>query len=182
MKKMQVLLTTMILASTLTGCSSVKEFVSGNPTSVPAVQTNKTQKTTQVTEDPIVANANKEVESADKIKELLDITITIPEEDCSYTIIANSIGEVIFTKDEMTYSYRASKDLVGDAMAGIESRLNEEVSTTTINEIECTLGSYENGTSIAYWTSNNMNFSLTCAQIPEEDLKDAISYAMDKTE
>lgn len=167
MRKLPLLFTTLLLTAAITGCSSTSQ--KSNTTNTPDAS---------ATEDPVVANAVQEVEDASKVKEVIGKDISVPAKDSSYAIIAQSIGEVTFTRDKISYNFRASKDLVGDAMAGIESAMNEKTSEETIDDMKVTLGSFEDGTLIAFWTVDKLNYTLTCKDADEAALKDTVSYVM----
>lgn len=167
MKKLPLLVTTLLLTAAITGCSSTSQ----------KSNTTITQDAS-ATEDPVIANAVQEVEDASKVKEVIGKDISVSAKDTSYAIIAQSIGEATFTRDKVSYNFRASKDLAGDAMAGIESAMNEKTSEETIDDIKVTLGSFEDGTLIAFWTVDKLNYTLTCKDANEAALKDTVSYVM----
>ena len=166
MKKISLLLSALLLTISLAGCSDKSS------SKAPASDTSST-------EDTAVANAVQEVEDPSEIEEVIGADLSVSAEDSSYALISQSIGEVSFTKDKITYNLRASKDLVADAMAGIESALKDDTTEETINDVTIQLGSYEDGTLIAFWTKDKVNYSLTCKDAEETDLKDAVAYVME---
>lgn len=166
MKKLSLLLSAFLLTVSLASCSG--KSASNAPAS-----------DASATEDPAVANAVQEVNDPSEIKEVVGADLTLPAKDSSYALIAQSIGEVSFTKEKITYNLRASKDLMADAMAGIESAMNDDTTEETINDITVQLGSYEDGTLIAFWTQDKVNYSLTCKDADETALKDAVTYVME---
>jgi len=167
MKKLPLLLTTLLLMATLIGCSGT------NPKPNP---TNTTDQS--VADDPVISDAVQEVEDAAQLKEILGKDISIAADDSSYAIIAQSIGEVTFTREDISYNLRASKDLVGDAMAGIESAMVPKTVQQTIDDIKVTFGSFEDGTLIAFWTDDDLNYTLTCKDGDQSALKETFSYVM----
>lgn len=167
MKKKVSLLTTLLLTAALMGCSGTNQkYNAPNTTDMSA------------TDDPIISNAIQEVDDAAQLKEVIGKDISIPADDSSYSIIAQSIGEVTFTRDNVSYDLRASKDLVGDAMAGIDSAMNEKTTEETIDGVKITLGSFEDDTLIAFWTTDKLNYTLTCKDADESALKQTVSYVM----
>lgn len=167
MKKILLLFTTLSLTGALIGCSGTSPRTdTTNKANVPATQ------------DSVISNAVQEVEDADQLKEVIGKDISIPADDSSYAIIAQSIGEITFTRDNVSYNLRASKDLVGDAMAGIESAMNEKTTEETIDDVTVTLGSFEDGTLIAFWTAGKLNYTLTSKDTDESALKETVSYVM----
>ena len=166
MKKISLLLSALLLTVSLAGCSGDK-----NAKNAPASDAS-------ATEDPAIANAVQEVKDPSEIKEVVGADLTLPAKDSSYALIAQSIGEVSFTKDKITYNLRASKDLMADAMAGIESAMKDDTTEETINDVTVQLSSYEDGTLIAFWTQKKVNYSLTCKDADETALKDAVAYVL----
>ena len=169
MKKCNLLLATLLLATAITGCSSKttpSSDVSSNDTN--AIETM----------DPLLANAIQEKDDATELNELLGTDMTIDAKDSAYAVISNSIGEVIFSIDDVTYTYRASKDLSGDAMAGIQSAMKDETTENVVKDVTCYYGSYDDGTRIAFWTLNELNYTLTCASVSDDVLTDAVTFVL----
>ena len=166
MKKISLLLSALLLTVSLASCSGK------SAKNAPASDAS-------ATEDLTIANAVQEVENPSEIKDVVGADLTLPAKDSSYALIAQSIGEVSFTKDKIAYNLRASKDLMADAMAGIESAMKDDTTEETINDVTVQLGSYEDGTLIAFWTQNEVNYSLTCKDADETALKDAVTYVME---
>lgn len=167
MKKLPLLLIALLLTATLIGCSGT------NSKSKPMNTTDQS-----AADDPVISDAVQELEDAAPLKEVLGKDISIPSDDSSYAIIAQSIGEVTFTREDISYDLRASKDLVGDAMAGIDSAMTEKTVQETIDDIKVTFGSFEDGTLIAIWTNEELNYTLTCKDGDQSALKEAVSYVM----
>lgn len=169
MKKRGVLLIALLLTATMASCSS--DTASKQTGSSEDAMINETM-------DPVLANAIQEKDDVTELNELLGTDMTVDAEDCSYAVISNSIGEVIFSIDNVTYTYHASKDLSGDAMAGISSALKEEVTENMVNDITCYYGTYEDGTRIAYWSIDQLNYTLTCPSVSDNVLTDAITFVL----
>lgn len=169
MKKLPLLFATLLLTATLSGCSGTSPKQHAD-----APQTQNVS----APEDSTVSNAVQEVKDASKVEEVIGKDISVSADDSSYAIIANSIGEVTFTRKKVSYSLHASKDLAGDAMAGINSAMTEKTTEETIDDVTVTLGSFEDGTLIAFWTVDKMNYSLTCKDGDESKLKATVSYVM----
>lgn len=167
MKKLPLFFTTLLLTAAVTSCS-------GTSPANNAPNTNDVS----ATEDPAISNAVQEVEDASQVKEVIGKDISVSADDSSYAIIAQSIGEVTFTRKKVSYDLRASKDLVGDAMAGIESPMKQETTEETINDVTVTFGSFEDGTLIAFWSVDELNYSLTCKDGNKNALKNTVSYVM----
>lgn len=160
-KKITALSIAMMLAVSLTACGGSK----GGSVATPDPN------------DPNIVNAVQEVENPDEIKDVIGIDMSVDKELNSedetpkYSIISKSIGETTFTVDGVTYDYRACKDLIGDAMAGIESAMDENTTSVTLEDVETQFSTYDDGTLIAFWTIGQMNFSLTCKDTDQDTLK-----------
>lgn len=120
------------------------------------------------------------VKDADDIEKKVGVDMTVPGEENTYSVVAKSIGEVVFTKDGVTYTYRSSKVLASDAMAGINSPMSTESTKETIEDTTVYFSTYEDGTLIAYWSIADTNYTLTCADAEQEQLKCAVEYIMQK--
>jgi len=160
-KKITALSIAMMLVASLTACGGSK----GGGVATPDPN------------DPNIVNAVQEVENPDEIKDAIGIDMSVDKELNSedetpkYSIISKSIGETTFTVDGVTYDYRACKDLIGDAMAGIESAMDENTTSVTLEDVETQFSTYDDGTLIAFWTIGQMNFSLTCKDTDQDTLK-----------
>lgn len=170
MKKISLALVTVMLLASLAACGGR----SGKGT------------TSNPTEDPAIANAVRSVDSAKDIEDSIGVDMDVQVEDkkeqkdTSYAVITDSIGETTFKKDGITYDYRACKDLIGDAMAGIQSAMDVNVTNEDVDGISVSFSNFEDGTLIAFWTKEEMNYSLTCKDTDQATLKSTVEFLMEK--
>lgn len=169
MKKLPLFVATLLLTATVTSCSGTSPRQNADAPQTSGVTT---------TENTTVSDAIQVVDDASQVEDVIGKDISVSADDSSYAVIAKSIGQVTFTRKKVSYSLRASEYLVGDAMAGINSAMKTETTEETIDDVTVTFGSFEDGTLIAFWTIDKLNYSLTCQDGNEDKLKATVSYVI----
>ncbi|MEG0176944.1 hypothetical protein [Anaerorhabdus sp.] len=151
MKKIVILLITMCLFTSITGCK---------------------KKTEKNFDQLSIANPYVTVTSVDDFKNELDIIIIPPENatNLTYSIINKKIAQIGYELNDIHYTYRASK-LVNDTLHGIYDAVNKSEQFFINNGTEVLINTTDTDKKTVTWSYDNINYSLTIeGLIDNEDL------------
>lgn len=126
------------------------------------------------TEAAEIPNPMKPVEGTEEFASM-DIYMAVPEgaQETEYYLINNEVAEIIFTLDEVKYSFRASN--TAEDFAGIFERFTDEVLTAEESDGSDTLTAQikttQSGGRLASWEREDTRYTLyTASNVSDEEI------------
>lgn len=158
----------MITVFTVTACGSSQKEEAANPS-----VTGKAVVESMATKEPVESTTTeKKINGIKDIKEILGVSMTIPEEveDVTYEIADENIGKISFTYGQYKIVYVGSKEVKGTDLMKNQGKEKEDPTTMSIKDINLEVHYYDNGGKMVVWSENKENYAVYSEDITDNEV------------